>query len=142
MFRDPIRPYLDFFCPSEDHEMKLAGSQAGVAFLDFIPVGSATPEEHLADLVDTIDRLAVANLRINVKKSHFFRTSLHLLKRTFSAAGIAVVRRKLVDVVRPQPHTGNHIKRSLDLINYFRVVFIPCYSTLAAPLESMRKYRS
>ena len=48
-------------------------------------------------------------------------------------------RSKLKDVINwPTPKTGNSIERDLGLLNYFRD-FIPLYSTIAAPLERMRK---
>ena len=88
----------------------LDGSQSAIPFLDDVPVGSDSPEDHLEDLIDTIDRLTVANLRINRKKSHFFRSTLYLLGHTFTRNGISVDRRKLVDVENwPLPVTGNQI---------------------------------
>ena len=116
-------------------------SRSAIPFLDDVPIGSSSPEEHLEDLVDTLDRLTDSCLRINLKKSHFFRKTLLLLGQTFSADGISIDKRKLVDVENwPRPISGKDIERYLGLVNYFRD-YIPCYSTLAAPLESMRKMK-
>jgi hypothetical protein len=70
----------------------LDGSTSATPFLDDVPVGSNSPEEHLEDLVDTLDRLTSACLRINLKKSHFFRQSLYLLGHMFTKNGISVDR--------------------------------------------------
>ena len=93
----------------------LEGSQCAVAFLDDIAIGSASPAEHLEDLVDTLDRLTRVNLRISIIKSHSFRRSLHLLGHTFSAEGIAVDRRK-PSMSKPGPYRrlGTRWRNTLD----------------------------
>lgn len=114
------------------------GSKCAKPFQDDTPVGSHSPEEHLDDLVDTIDRLTKAKLRINVSKSHFFRPSLHLLGHTVSADGVGIDQRKIQEVMNwPTPTTGSMIYAFLGLTNFFRD-FIPNYAMLAAPLEALR----
>jgi transposase len=62
-----------------------------------------------------------------------------LLGHTFSKDGISIDRRKLVEVEQwALPRSGTQVSQFLGLMNYFRD-FIPSYSTIAAPLESMRK---
>ena len=79
------------------------------------------------------------NLRVRVANCHFFKPSLIVLGHRISRQGIPVDRSKLKDVINwPTPQTGNSIERDLGLLNYFRD-FIPLYSTIAAPLERMRK---
>ena len=120
-------------------ETVFSGSRCAKPFQDDIPVGSVDADQHLRDLVETIDRLTGANLRINVKKSHFFRSAIHLLGHTVSGGGVTIDRRKIQTVLDwPRPTTGNQVEKYLGLINFFRD-FIPLYSHVAAPLESMRK---
>ena len=120
-------------------ESVFTGSQCAKPFQDDVPVGSADADQHLRDLIDTISRLTRANLRVNVRKSHFFRSAIHLLGHTISGGGVTIDRRKLKTVLNwPRPTTGNQIEKYLGLINFFRD-FIPLYSHVAAPLESLRK---
>ncbi|KAH9246535.1 hypothetical protein BASA81_015909 [Batrachochytrium salamandrivorans] len=59
-----------------------------------------------------------------------------------SENGISIDSRKISSVVDwPIPTTGRQIEQYLGLINYFRD-FIPIYSTIAAPLECLRKHTS
>ncbi|KAH9271221.1 hypothetical protein BASA83_006541 [Batrachochytrium salamandrivorans] len=59
-----------------------------------------------------------------------------------SENGISIDSRKISSVVDwPITTTGRQIEKYLGLINYFRD-FIPIYSTIAAPLECLRKHTS
>jgi len=108
-------------------------------FQDDIPLGAKEPQQHLIDLVTTLDTLTAANLRIRRDKCAFFQDRLHLLGHTLSGNGLAVDERKIASVVEwPLPTTGKQIEKYLGLVNYFRD-FIPNYSTVAAPLECLRK---
>ncbi|KAH6563552.1 hypothetical protein BASA60_010670 [Batrachochytrium salamandrivorans] len=113
------------------------GSECTYPFQDDLPVGSQSPEQHLKDLVNTINKLTAANLRIRLSKCIFFKKSIHLLGHTMSENGISIDSRKISSVVDwPIPTTGRQIEQYLGLINYFRD-FIPIYSTIAAPLECL-----
>ncbi|KAH6567271.1 hypothetical protein BASA62_006200 [Batrachochytrium salamandrivorans] len=118
------------------------GSECTYPSQDDLPVGSQLPEQHLKDLVNTINKLTAANLRIRLSKCIFFKKSIHLLGHTMSENGISIDSRKISSVVDwPIPTTGRQIEQYLGLINYFRD-FIPIYSTIAAPLECLRKHTS
>ncbi|KAH9271126.1 hypothetical protein BASA83_006670 [Batrachochytrium salamandrivorans] len=118
------------------------GSECTYPFQDDLPVGSQSPEQHLKDLVNTINKLTAANLRIRLSKCIFFKKSIHLLGHTMSENGISIDSRKISSVVDwPIPTTGRQIEQYLGLINYFRD-FIPTYSTIAAPPECLRKHTS
>lgn len=117
-------------------------STCAYPFQDDIPVGSLSAESHLRDIINTIDVLSGANLRIRLSKCCFFQTKLNLLGHTISNKGIAIDNRKLSAVSDwPLPSTGKQIEQYLGLINYFRD-FIPNYATVAAPLECLRKQAS
>ena len=86
-----------------------------------------------------MNTLTSVNLRVRVAKCLFFKTSLIVLGHRISRSGISVGKTKLKDVIsKPLPTSGDDIERYLGLLNYFRD-FIPMYSTIAAPLERMRK---
>lgn len=56
--------------------------------LDHIIIYSTTPEQLMFDLQAVFDKLQMANVMVNVKKSQFFCTSLKFLGHIVSSAGV------------------------------------------------------
>ena len=89
-----------------------------------------------------IRRLTNANLKISTEKIVLAMKSVYIL-------GWAIIQGKLIPDPRkianvhtwPLPQTGKDIMRYLGFCNYFRSA-IPGYSTLAAPLDSLRCHKS
>ncbi|KAH9248629.1 hypothetical protein BASA81_013699 [Batrachochytrium salamandrivorans] len=93
-------------------------------------------------IFSTID-LEQAYLQLPILPQHQPKTAFtwgnrHLMFRTESPLTAARYH-SVVDW--PIPTTGRQIEQYLGLINYFRD-FIPIYSTIAAPLECLRKHTS
>ena len=104
-----------------------------------IATSSSDPRVHLRAVIQVLKALTSVNLRIRKTKCHYFKTSLIILGHRVSREGVSVDKEKLKEVMSwPMPKTGNDVERYLGLLNYFRD-FIPIYSTIAAPLERMRK---
>ena len=108
-------------------------------FIDDIIIFSETLEEHVLQVKKVITLLNEANLKLNPKKCHFFRTRIQVLGHEISHEGIRISRNKLTDHHRfVLPSTGKEIEQDLGFFNFFRS-FIPNYAQLTAPLEKLRK---
>lgn len=103
-------------------------------FQDDCTMGSDSAEQH------AVDALTKANMRANWVKSRIFPTPhtpprsdihrrRHPHRRAEDSGG---------NVTWPVPVSGNQVEKFLGLINDFRD-FISAYSTIAAPLEALRK---
>ena len=97
---------------------------------------------HTKCVAEVIRRLTNANLKISTEKIVLAMKSVYIL-------GWAIIQGKLIPDPRkianvhtwPLPQTGKDIMRYLGFCNYFRSA-IPGYSTLAAPLDSLRSHKS
>ncbi|KAH6583422.1 hypothetical protein BASA61_008041 [Batrachochytrium salamandrivorans] len=95
------------------------GSECTYPSQDDLPVGSQSPEQHLKNLVNTINKLTAAKIRIRLSKCIFFKKSIHLLGHTMSENGISIDSRKISSVVDwPIPTTGRQIET--HRLNVFR----------------------
>ena len=110
----------------------LEGLPRAAPFQDDVTIGSNSDKQHLKDVVDTMNALTNANLRLRVPKCQFFKTSLHVLGHILCAEGLRLDKRKLAVIPAQRPRTGKDIEKFLGLTNYFRD-FVPEYATLAAP---------
>ena len=113
-----------------------------LVFIDDIIVFSQSAEDHAKDVTSVINKLTRANLALRTHKCHFGCQALTLLGHQVSSTGIALDKEKVRQAQGiPTPQTGTDVERFLGLTNYFRN-FIPCYASLAAPLEALRKEKS
>ena len=109
--------------------------QYSLAYLDDVIIYSPTFEQHLAHLDDILNRLNVANFRLNVDNCHIARTSNDYLGHHIERSNI----RPNADNIRalletPQPTTAKEAFRFVKVVEYFRK-FIPRFSTIAQPLH-------
>ena len=107
-------------------------------FIDDIAIHSRSVEEHLIHLKKVIDTLTQNNFKVNQEKSHFGFTSLYLLGHHLNKEGIQIDHRKLTGMNDWPTPNGKNIEHYIGFFNYFRS-FIPKYSQVMAPLESIRK---
>lgn len=112
-------------------------------YIDNIYVITQTLKDHLRVLNEVIVRLNNANLIIQIKKSHFGYVRANVLGHSVGGqlAGnvislLPVKRFQLLQV--PRPSTGTELSAWLGMTNFLRD-YIPLYSTIAAPLEPLRK---
>jgi transposase InsO family protein len=109
-----------------------------LVFVDDIVVFSKNREEHAEHVKCVIQRLTEAKLIINTEKSHFFATQIVLLGFVIDLHGQRIDPTKLVNILEwDAPTTGLQIQSFLGTCNFFRN-HIPVFSTLSAPLDTLR----
>lgn len=107
-------------------------------FIDDIVVYSDSIEEHKLHLRTVINRLTQARLILNPDKCHFFCTKIALLGHIIDVNGKQIDPKKIVNMNEwDYPTTGKQVQQYLGFFNFFRE-YIPCFSTLAAPLDGLR----
>ena len=108
-------------------------------YLDDLLIVSSTIEEHEKKLRQVFQRLAEANLVINLQKSHFFKSSVRFLGHTLDKTGIRPNDDKVEDVRNfPIPTTVKKVKSFLGLSGFYRQ-YIEGYGKIAEPLTRLLK---
>lgn len=88
-------------------------------FLDDIVVWSRDVDEHDKHLRQVFEALRVANLYVNPKKCHFFRTEIHFLGHKISRNGIEADEGKTERILNwPVPTTAHEARSFLGLVRY------------------------
>ena len=115
----------------------LNGIHSCVAYIDDIVVGSATEEEHKADLKQILNVLNHHNLQLNFNKCEFFKKEVQFLGHYLSREGIRPISSRL-DTIRnfPQPETVTQLRSFLGIVNYCHR-FIKNASSILAPLTAL-----
>lgn len=68
-------------------------------YVDDIIIFSPTPEKHLEDVENILDKLYTANMRISGEKSEFFKTSVEYLGFVVTERGIMTHPNKIMDII-------------------------------------------
>ena len=106
-------------------------------YIDDIIVYSRTFNEHLQDLQTIFTRLLQYNLKLNPKKCHFARKSIHFLGHVLSADGISPDPSKILVVQNhPTPQDKKELKSFLGLVNYYRK-FLSDVAKISEPLNKL-----
>ena len=98
-----------------------------------------TTQEHADNLIRVIDVLSKHNLKINLKKCSFFRTSVDFLGHQVGSQGI----KPLFDRVQAikdfsRPRNPKEVSSFLGLVGYYRK-FIKDFAQISRPLDALRK---
>ena len=106
-----------------------------LAYLDDVIIYSQTFEQHLMHLEDILNRLNIANFRLNVDKCHIAVRSINYLGHHIQGGTI----RPNSDNIRalwetPRPTTAKEAFRFVKAAEYYRK-FIPNFSIIAQPLH-------
>jgi hypothetical protein len=106
-----------------------------LAYLDDVIIYSQTFNEHLVHLEDILNRLNIANFRLNVDKCHIAVKSINYLGHHIQAGTI----RPNSDNIRalcetPRPTSAKEAFRFVKAAEYYRK-FIPNFSIIAQPLH-------
>lgn len=110
-------------------------------YLDDCFIYGDTIEECQEQSAEVIKRLTAAGLIINRSKCNFLRSRISLLGFIIDRNGKSLDKNKLANIHTWAPPTnGKMIQRYLGMFNFFRE-FIPCYSTLTAPLDRLRNVK-
>lgn len=106
-------------------------------FLDDIIIISPNFEKHIFLLLNVLNKLKLANLTINYKKSNFFRNELKYLGYVVNSKGLHVDPEKVEAILKfPTPTNKKEVKRFLGTASWYRR-FISNFSTLAGPLNRL-----
>ena len=110
-----------------------------LVYMDDIIIYSATPQEHLVTLADTLERLANAGLKINPSKTTLVCQEVNYLGHIISAEGIRPNSDKIAAIRNLKPPSSvREVRMFLGLTGYFRK-FVKAYATLAEPLYALTK---
>jgi hypothetical protein len=111
-------------------------------YIDDVVVFSASVKEHEVHLAVVIARLNVYNLALKPEKCRLFRAAIAYLGHVISASGISPAPSKVVEIQElERPTSGKMVQSLLGVINYLRH-FVPCFASLAAPLDALRLKRA
>ncbi|KAE8228256.1 hypothetical protein CF326_g6819 [Tilletia indica] len=110
-----------------------------VVYIDDIVVASRSMEEHLAALDQLLSRAREFGLKFGPSKCTFAVSSLVLLGRKVSGAGLAVWKDRASAVTSlAAPTTLRELYHVLGLFGYYRP-FIPNFAQVAAPLTALTR---
>jgi transposase InsO family protein len=107
-------------------------------YIDDIFIFSKTLEEHIVHCTNVINTLTKHNLRVREAKCHFGYREAALLGHVIDGKSIRVDPKKVATFVNlPPPKSGKQVQALLGFAGYMRD-YIPAYSTIAKPLESIK----
>ena len=110
-----------------------------LVYMDDIIIYSATPQEHLVILADTLERLANIGLKINPSKTTLVRQEVNYLGHVISAQGICPNPDKIAAIRNLKPPSNvREVRMFLGLTGYYRK-FVKAYAILAEPLYGLTK---
>ena len=120
-------------------ETTLAGIEGVLVYLDDITVTAPDDEEHVRRLRKVLERLRNAGFRLKKEKCEFLKEEIELLGHLVNAQGVKPCANKIKAMVEmPDPKNVKEIESFLGMVQYY-AKFVPNLSTLAAPLNDLRK---
>lgn len=117
----------------------LHGLEFAVAYIDDVCIASKSRAEHDRHIRTVLDRFREYGLVVNADKCEFFQDSVAFLGHRIDKDGIRPLEDK-VSAIRefPLPSTVQHLRRFLNMLNYYKR-FINNASQLQAPLLELIK---
>ncbi|KAE8218414.1 hypothetical protein CF319_g7709 [Tilletia indica] len=113
--------------------------KVAVVYIDDVVVATHTMEEHLQALDTLLSRATAAGLKFSPSKCTFGVSSLVLLGRKVSGAGVAVWSDRARAVLElKRPNTLRQLYHTMGLFGYYRS-FIPRFASIAAPLTTLTR---
>lgn len=107
-------------------------------YLDNLPFGSKTWEEHLSHAIEIVDRLNASNLRIKPSSIKIGYGEMRCLGHMVSGKGISLDPDKLSEVEQiPFPQTSKAMQSFLGVVGYLRD-HVRHYAEITAPLEAVK----
>lgn len=106
-------------------------------FLDDLLLHSKTVGEHLERLKNVFQRLSEAGLKLNAKKSQFFRKSVKFLGHIVSSEGLEVDQDKISALKNwPVPKNVRQLRQFLGFSSFYRR-YVRDYGKIAKPLSDL-----
>lgn len=117
----------------------VAGLEGCAVYIDDVVCYSDTWEVHLARIRSLFERLAAANLTVNLAKCEFARATVVYLGKVVGQGNVRPVRAKVLAIDKfPRPVTKKELMRFLGMIGYYRN-FCCNFSSVVAPLTNLLK---
>lgn len=127
------------FCRIINQVLVGLASQDTHVYMDDIIIQGTDMENHVENLEKVLIKLREAKLRINLKKCHFFQTSVKYLGHIVSKEGLKPQPSKVEAINKiPSPSTVKELQSFLGMTNFYRK-FIANYADIAAPLNKLIK---
>ena len=115
----------------------LAGVPNCTAYLDDLVVYSSNWSEHLSTLKEVFQRLAKANLTLNLAKCEFGKATITYLGKEVGRGQVRPLEEKVAAIsAYPAPTTRRELRRFLGMAGYYRG-FCRNFSVVVAPLTSL-----
>ena len=110
-----------------------------VVYIDDLVIGGKSVAELLEKFRRLLEVLKESGFTINLKKSHFFKTTIEFLGFEVSKTGVrpGSVKTRAVENF-PVPQTVQQVQQFLGLAGFFRK-FVPRFSLVASPLFALLK---
>ncbi len=115
----------------------LSGVTDCEAYLDDIVIYSSTWRDHVVKLNCVFDRLAAANLTLNLAKCDFAKAVVTYLGKKVGQGQVRPVEEKITAVVEfPIPTTKRELRRFLGMTGYYRG-FCKNFASVVSPLTDL-----
>ena len=113
-----------------------------ITYIDDCLVHSETEEDHVSHIRESLARIRIHGLKINLDKCIFAAPEIQYLGHTISGDGITPGKDKTAAVAKAQPpSTVKQVRSFMGLANYFRS-FIPRFAVTAAPMFALTRANS
>ena len=111
------------------------------AYIDDVVVYSQTWDEHIGQIRRLFQKLAQANLTVNLSKSEFCQATVTYLGHVVGQGHVKPVQAKVEVIDKFPPPTGKReLKRFMGMAGYYRK-FCPNFSDVAEPLTNLFKQK-
>ena len=122
-----------------EHVLQNYSGKFVILYIDDILIHSTTFDDHLSHVVQVLQTLKVAHLKIRIDKCQFSKNSVEFLGHLITSEGIGPNKKNVEAVTSfPIPSKVKDVRLFLGLCNYYRR-FIKNYSVLAGPLLQLLK---
>lgn len=141
-FQFEVMPFGIRNAPSEFSRLMdivLAGLQwkTALVYIDDIIIFARSFEEHKKNLIEVLNALKAANLKLKLSKCNFCQEKVTFLGHEISKNGVEPDRTKITSVTNhPAPKNQKELQKFLGLVQWFRR-FVPSLAKTANPLYKL-----
>ncbi|GFT08815.1 retrovirus-related Pol polyprotein from transposon 17.6 [Nephila pilipes] len=115
--------------------------EACLVYLDDIIIVGRTFEDHFRNIRRVLEKLKIANLKLNPSKCNLFRREVDYLGHIISAEGVRTDPEKISAVKNwSRPEDVHQLRSFLGLCTYYRK-FVKGFSSIARPLHKLTEVK-